>query len=114
MFGVGRDDFVTTLQAETGHHDVAAVCRRARQRELVGCRADYPCQLLADTLTLGEHALEPRFAPAAVLVVEAVSFLHRGDRRAGKRAEAPGVQVCETLQHRKVGAVQASSRSTGA
>ena len=57
-------------------------------------------------------------AATALFVVEAVAFLHRGDRPPRQRPERSGVEVREALEHRKLGAhvlgLHDSSRSTGA
>ena len=59
-----RDHLVAGREIEPGEHDVAAVGRRRRQRDVRGIAADECRDVGAELLTGGEDPHEPRDAPA--------------------------------------------------
>ena len=94
-----RHDLVLRLQVEPGQNDVAAVRRRAGQRDLLGLGADEAGEDDPGLLAELEHALEVLLAEAAVGEIGVELLLHGRRRRARERAERPGVQIREPLEH---------------
>ena len=117
VLDVGGDDLVLGGEAETGENDVARVCGRADERDVLGSDLEHAGQRLAGALAEGEYLLEIRFPAAAQLEVPAVELRHRLDRRAGKRTIRAGVQVRVALEDGKLGSGfvdrQATLASTG-
>ena len=117
MLGVRRHDLVAPAHAESGEDDVAAVRRRAREREVRRRRTDCSRDFLPHAFAQREHALDPRLSAASELVIEPVAFGHRRDRRARERPQSPRVQIREAFKDGKLrthlGPRHVSSRSTG-
>ena len=94
-------DLVFRPQVEAGEDDVAAVGRRAGERDLLRLGADEAGECDAGLLAQAEHPLEVLLAEAAVGEIGVELLLHRSGGRAGERAEGAGVQVGEPLEHRE-------------
>ena len=95
----GDDDLVFRPDAEAGEHDVAAVRRRARERDVLGID---PHELGESCAHVGpdlQQAVEVRLPDAAVLEVCPQLLCHRVGCRAGKRPERARVQVRDVLEH---------------
>ena len=99
-----RDDLVAFAELEPGEHDVAAVRRRRRQRDSLCAYTDELGDPRTKLLSISEDTLEPRQAAPSFAERPLFFGLHRRERRARERADAPGLQVREPLEHRELGA----------
>jgi hypothetical protein len=117
VLGISRHDLVTRSEVEPGHHDVAAVSGRSRQRDPVRARPDQLGDLCPHAAAKRKHVVEPGPAPATVLLVEAGPLRHRLERSARERAERARIEIGEALEDRKLrsrfGRSHSTSRSTG-
>ena len=102
---VGRgDDLVVRLQVESGEHDVAPVGGRSCDRHLVDVDADERGELGAQLLASLEQTRELRDRAAPLLETAPLRSLHRVDRPARERPDAPGLQVGIAVEYRELGA----------
>ena len=97
-----RDHLVLGAEAEAGEHDVAAVRGRGGQRELGRLRTDERRQRLPDELAQREGSVEVRLRrcdpPADPRSSSAATASRVGPRQ---RAERPGVEIRDPLEHRE-------------
>ena len=96
-----RHDLVLRPEVEAGEDDVAAVGRRAGERDLSRLDPDEAGESLAQALPQAEDAIEVLLAQAPALAVGAELGLHRVDGGTRERAEGAGVQVRRPFEHRK-------------
>ena len=102
---VGRgDDLVVGLQAEAGEDDVAPVGGRSRDRHLVDVDPDELGELGAQLLARLEQSHELGEGAAPFLETALLRGLHRVDRPACERPDAPGLQIGIAIEHRELGA----------
>ena len=94
-----RDDLVAGPELEPAEHDRAALRRRARQRHLVGLGADEGRERAAELVAQLHRLLEVRQAAAALGEIALDPRRQRVGDRPRERAERPGVEVCDPLEH---------------
>ena len=97
-----RDQLVFGAEPETCKHDVAAVRRRRRQRDVLGAHPHERRKLGPQLLAHLEETHEPRVAPTPFADADLVLLAHRVDRRASERADAPRLEVGVALEHREL------------
>jgi hypothetical protein len=113
-----RHDLVLRAEVEPREDDVAPVRRRARQRDEIGRRAHERPERRAGLLAEREHPLEELLPEPAVLELVVELRLHCVRGGPGDRAEGPGVQIREPVEHREeracFGGCHETVTSTGA
>ena len=96
-----RHHLVLGPEVEAGDDDVAAVRRRAGQRDLVRVDADEGREPLTQPVAQPEHVLEVRLPEPTVGGGGPQLVLHRVDRRPCQRPERPRIQVRDPLERRE-------------
>ncbi len=97
----GDDDLVVRPEAEPGEHDVAAVRRRARQRDVLRLDADERRESRAYVSSQLQKPVEVRLPHSAALQVCLQLLLHRIECWAGERPEGAGVEIRDVLEDRE-------------
>ena len=101
MLLTSHDDLVVRPEIEPGEHDVAAVRRRPRQRDVLRLDTHECGESRAYVGSQLEVAVEIRLPHPALLEVGVQLLLHGLECRPGERAERTGVEVGDALEDRE-------------